>query len=621
MKKILFFGSIFACLTVGQESFSQETYELEQIVISGGNAPISSSDLATSHTIITREEIERGANKTITSILRSVPGLNVSSAGGSTTQIRMRGGEGNHTLVLIDGVEATGGDGEYFFSSLSASHVERIEIMRGPQTVFFGPSASSGVINIITRSAEEKPVTTVEVGIGDTETLGFSKSFSLGNIKNFLSGSVEKNKGYDYSYGAGDKDGSERNTFNWKMSHNTDANAKILLNLRTAHEKYDYDDVVQWPASATSHLDYVIDSNDTGTRDEAQASVTFEKSFNENFSSHQIGLRQTKYESSTVADGKTTDNIKTGVRYLFKKALDDYKIDQTSTLGSIILEKTYDKNNLTPTQKREAFAVGGELRHKFEDATSIQAGYRSESSDKYETAQTWKLALLKPLSDNTNFVFDSGTGVVNPTYCEIYGGTACFGSQGNPNIKPEKNVSYSIGLQRNFLDQKGQTKLIVFKETLTGEITAGPWPTYFPTNSNGKSRRHGTEFDLSVKLREKLELHSNYTYVISRDANKNIESRRPRHEFFMRVRRSFQTEKQYVEINIKNVADNYDAYPTNWSQRKMPDYTVTGLNIGWQLGGIAIYSGISNLFDVNNSDVWGYRNPGRAVYLTAKKVW
>ena len=115
MRRVLFFGSIFACLTFGTKSFSQETYELEQIVISGGNAPISSSDLATSHTIITREEIERGANKTITSILRSVPGLNVSSAGGSTTQIRMRGGEGNHTLVLIDGVEATGGDGEYFF--------------------------------------------------------------------------------------------------------------------------------------------------------------------------------------------------------------------------------------------------------------------------------------------------------------------------------------------------------------------------------------------------------------------------------------------------------------------------------------------------------------------------
>ena len=621
MKKTLFFGSIFACLTVGQESVSQETYELEQIVISGGNAPISSGDLATSHTIITREEIERGANKTITSILRSVPGLNVSSAGGSTTQIRMRGGEGNHTLVLIDGVEATGGDGEYFFSGLSASHVERIEIMRGPQTVFFGPSASSGVINIITSSAEEEPMTTVEVGIGDTETLGFSKSFSLGNTQNFLSGSVEKNKGYDYSYSNGDKDGSERNTFNWKMSHNTDANAKISLNLRTAQEKYDFDDVVSWPASATSHLDYVVDSNDTGTRDESQASLQIDKSFTENLSSHQIGLRQTKYESSTAADGKTSDSIKTSLRYLFKKTLDGNRLDQTSTLGSLILEKNYDKNNLTPAQKREAFAVGGELRHKFKDATSIQVGYRSESSNTYETAKTWKLALLKPLSDNTSFVFDSGTGVVNPTYCEIYGGTACFGAQGNSNLKPEKNVSYSIGLQREFLDEKGETKLTVFKETLTGEITAGPWPTFFPTNATGKSRRHGAEFDLSFKLDEKLELHSNYTYVISRDANKNIESRRPRHEFFMKARRSFQTEKQYVEINIKNVAGNYDSYPTNWSQRKMPDYTVTGLNIGWQLGDIAIYSAISNLFDVNNSDVWGYKNPGRAVYLTAKKMW
>ncbi len=621
MKKILFLGSIFACLTFGTKSFSQETYELEQIVISGGNVPILSKDLATSHTIITSEEIERGANKTISSILRSVPGLNVSSAGGSTTQIRVRGGEGNHTLVLIDGVEATGGDGEYFFSSLSTSHVERIEIMRGPQTVFFGPSASSGVINIITKSAEKRPVATLDVGIGDSETLGVSKSFSLGNIKNFLSGSLEKKKGYDYSYGNGDKDGSERNTFSWKMSNNTDANTKISLNLRTAHEKYDYDDVVQWPASATSHLDYVIDSNDTGTRDEAQASVTFEKSFNENLSSHQLGLRQTKYESSTVADGKTTDNIKTGVRYLFKTALDDYKIDQTSTLGSLILEKNYDKNNLTPTQKRDAFAIGVELRHKFKDATSMQAGYRSERSNKYETAQTWKLALLKPLSDNTNFVFDSGTGVVNPTYCEIYGGTACFGSQGNPNIKPEKNVSYSIGLQQIFSDQKGQTKLVIFKETLTDEITAGPWPTFFPTNSIGKSRRHGIEFDITLKPYEKLELNSNYTYIISRDSNKNLESRRPRHEFFTRLRQNFKNEKQYVEVNIKNVAGNYDSYPTNWSQRKMPDYTVTGLNIGWQFGKIAIYSGISNLFNVNNSDVWGYRNPGRSLYITAKKIW
>ena len=111
--------------------------------------------------------------------------------------------------------------------------------------------------------------------------LVFLKAFLLVTQK-LLSGSVEKNKGYNYSYGTGDKDGSERNTFNWKMSHNTDANAKILLNLRTAHEKYDYDDVVQWPASATSHLDYVM-TRTTLTRDEAQASVTFEKSFNETF--------------------------------------------------------------------------------------------------------------------------------------------------------------------------------------------------------------------------------------------------------------------------------------------------------------------------------------------------
>ena len=67
---------------------------------------------------------------------------------------------------------------------------------------------------------------------------------------------------------------------------------------------------------------------------------------------------------------------------------------------------------------------------------------------------------------------------MNPTYCGDLWRNGLFRSQGNSNLKPEKNVSYSIGLQRKFLDEKGETKLTVFKETLTGEITAGPWPTF-----------------------------------------------------------------------------------------------------------------------------------------------
>ena len=66
--------------------------------------------------------------------------------------MRIRGAEGNHTLVLIDGIEANNtADGEFDFSNLSAEDIERIEVIRGPMSGLYGSNAVGGVINIITR--------------------------------------------------------------------------------------------------------------------------------------------------------------------------------------------------------------------------------------------------------------------------------------------------------------------------------------------------------------------------------------------------------------------------------------------------------------------------------------
>ena len=131
--------SIVILSLLATSAIAQETFELDDIVISGGNSPIKSTDLATSNSVITSEEIEKQGDVNVQSLLRQIPGLSVSAAGSSFSEIRIRGGEANHTLVLIDGVPATGGDGHYIFSGLSATDIERIEVMRGPQTIFFGP--------------------------------------------------------------------------------------------------------------------------------------------------------------------------------------------------------------------------------------------------------------------------------------------------------------------------------------------------------------------------------------------------------------------------------------------------------------------------------------------------
>ena len=93
-------------------------------------------ELTSPASIITEEEIEARGQSYISDLLRSLPGISVSSQGSRSglTQIRMRGTEGNHVLVLIDGIEVSNPkDGEFFFSGLRSEDIVRIEVLRGEQ--------------------------------------------------------------------------------------------------------------------------------------------------------------------------------------------------------------------------------------------------------------------------------------------------------------------------------------------------------------------------------------------------------------------------------------------------------------------------------------------------------
>jgi outer membrane cobalamin receptor len=107
------------------------------------------------------------------------------------------------------------------------------------------------------------------------------------------------------------------------------------------------------------------------------------------------------------------------------------------------MEHHNDKNQLNKAQKRLGNALAFEYRQKFQNNSALQLGSRVENGNRFKTAQTWKVGYVLPLMTNsTSLLFDAGTAVVNPTYGEIYG-TAW--TNGNLNLKPEKNVSVSLG--------------------------------------------------------------------------------------------------------------------------------------------------------------------------------
>jgi vitamin B12 transporter len=615
MKKIGFLIS-FLFWTTSFQTHSQTIYELEDIVISAGNSPILSSETATSHTVITSDEIDKLGNISVGKILSSVPGLAVSSSGGSSIQVRIRGSEANHVLVLIDGVSAAAGDGEYNFSGLSALDIDRIEILRGPQTVFFGPSASSGLINIITKSASKSELKS-SVTLGSHEGFLVAKSFSIGRLNNSFSYFTDKDKGYDYSFNDGEKDGTQRNTLKFRSQLEADNGLKTEMLIRETSEKYDVDDI---NFAATSFRNYLTDSTISGKKNESLGSLTLSRLSEDTRSFHEIKIQKTKFHDF-YNGAKRNSSDKTLLRYHFQRSFSEDPIIDAASTGSVIFESSTDRNKLSPIETRRNKAVGTEIRHRFTDKSTLQYGARFEDGNKFESSITWKAALKKTITESTALLVDVGTGVVNPTYFEIYGG---WGIAGNPNLKPEKNKSFSMGLEYQSSSKDTQISAVAFQDILSNEISTN-WGTSSIFNETGKSTRKGVELTYDKRLAKDIKINGNYTFLIAKNADSTLESRRPRHSLNFGLEYFFGPDDAgSLRIKTKSSFENYDqdfslaGFPVN----KLPDYTSVDVTGTYKLSeALTLTAEAENITDQEFYDVWGYRSPGRSFFIRLTKRW
>jgi outer membrane cobalamin receptor len=129
----------------------------ESVVVSASQveAPLSTS--SSSVTVITGNELVQRQNESLVDALRLVPGLSVASSGGrgGVTSVFPRGGESDYSLVVIDGVQANTFGGGFDFAHLPLVNVERIEIVRGPQSALYGSNAIGSVIRVVTKHGGE----------------------------------------------------------------------------------------------------------------------------------------------------------------------------------------------------------------------------------------------------------------------------------------------------------------------------------------------------------------------------------------------------------------------------------------------------------------------------------
>ena len=177
------------------------------------------TDLSSPVSVLTKTEIEARNQTYIGELLRSQPGIavNRSGPGGALTQIRMRGSEASHVLVLVDGIEvANPAAGEFDLSGIRSADIMKIEVLRGEQSALYGPDAVGGVINIVTRAASVEPAWEASVEAGSFGTLDGQASavIPVGKASLSLSAGALHTEGYDISGQSGEKDGSQSRHIN-----------------------------------------------------------------------------------------------------------------------------------------------------------------------------------------------------------------------------------------------------------------------------------------------------------------------------------------------------------------------------------------------------------------------
>ncbi len=215
-----------ACNLRPAPAAAQDAIALEGIVITADRFPEAAGKVGSAVSVLTRKDIEASQAENVAELLETVPGLTVTESGGigGTVAVSIRGAESDQTLVMIDGIRvndpaSTGSD--FDLSVFSLGNVERIEIIRGPQSGLYGSDAIGGVINIITRKGEGAPHAVAEAEGGSYKT--FAQRGYAGGSKDGVSVSVAasnfRTSGFSRYSGGTEPDATRKQSVNARLDY------------------------------------------------------------------------------------------------------------------------------------------------------------------------------------------------------------------------------------------------------------------------------------------------------------------------------------------------------------------------------------------------------------------
>ncbi|MGI9329742.1 MAG: TonB-dependent receptor plug domain-containing protein [Gammaproteobacteria bacterium] len=616
---------------------------MDNMVVRGSRTPQPVTKLSSSVSVIQREQIEERKAVFVTDYLQDLPGVAVSRAGafGTQTQVRVRGAEANHALVVIDGVEVNdpaGGD-EFSFEQLTSWEVENIEVIRGPQSALWGSDAMAGVINITTRRAQD------EFSAGAFgETGSFDTRFFGGHLgTNFGRGSV------DFSASSYDTDGENIS----RSGNEEDGFENLAATLQANIEATDQLELSMFSRFSDGTSEFDSTAN-TGLPEDAPLESDIKLFILR--TTAELGLLEDRWTQLAQFTYVKSDRDNKDPRAATDPFLDE-PVDYEAARYGFQFQTSYDFNATAETNRltlavdhqRDEYEQKGDLffgspvgQNQEMDNTGIVAEYllepldnlnlsgslRYDDNSDFKDETTWRLGgTLRFDATGTRLRATAGKGQKSPTFTERFG---FFPGSfiGNPDLRPEESLGFDVGLVQDMFGGRAQATVSYFRDRVEDEIASVFDPVAGASTSinlDGNSRRQGVETSLQASLPADIDARASYTYTNAKQPDANNggnrrEIRRPRQMAALNLNYDFLNDRADVNLNVSYTGKQKDDVfraSNGFAEERLTldDYTLVDITASFEVTEeFSVYARAENLFDEDYENIFGYKTPGQGYY-------
>ena len=609
-----------------------ESAILPEIVVSASRIPVPAEHVGSSVTVFSAEEIKKRQPNFIHELLREVPSVAVSQTGanGGNAQVRIRGAEANHTLVLIDGLDMGNpfSSDEFEFQHLPVSSIESIEVLRGPQSSIHGSETIGGVIQITTPIPEEGTASSASIELGSHTTKNATAYIGTSNEQYFAAASIShsETEGISAKTDNKERDGFENRFLHFKSGVNLAENIDLSAVLIRIQSDSDYDSCSEYDSNGN----FVSSSNDCVGKDRKTVfGTTLNFDQGDDHINHQLKFSKSRHVRRDFKDGKrTTTSVGETDKLVYQGTLDlQTKTAEHSTTFAVERETSKVDSNASyiPTGilKYQSYIL--EHRANLQDSLIFSVSARRDDNRKnnFHSRNTYRATAAWIPNDQVRFHGSYGTGVKNPTTSEIFGWTDEW--EPNPDLIPETSKGWDVGVEKEidalgltldatYFDNK-ITNLISIYDCFSGcpgDPDADDPDVYRANNQPGVSTIKGWELSAKGHVGENYEVSGHATIVKGFDANGQELPRRPSQIASLNIYRQsqFWGREGDLNLNIQHTGTQTDL------GMDLGKFTVVDLSSSLQLTPKMQLTGkITNLFDEKYEETKGFGVADRSLYF------